>query len=62
MFFVYSRILFVFMFSFIRYVLVGMAQVKDAASGVRADLLKRLLPYFTSGPESRSSSVVVMKR
>ena len=48
--------------NFPEYVLLGLAIVKDPASGVRADLLKRLLPYFTSGAGSRSSSMLVMKR
>jgi hypothetical protein len=44
------------------YVLIGLAQVKDPASGVRADLLKKLLPYFTGIQGARPSSPLVMKK
>ena len=47
---------------FPEHVLLGLAMAKDPQSGVRADLLKRLLPFFTSGAGSRGSSILVMKR
>jgi CCR4-NOT transcription complex subunit 1 len=43
------------------YVLTSLAQVQDH-SGVRNELLQRLLPLFTGLPGSRSSSLLVMKK
>ena len=44
------------------YVTVGLAQVQDPASGVRAEILRKTLPLFTALPGSRASSIAVMKR
>ena len=44
------------------YVTVGLAQVQDPSSGVRAEILRKTLPLFTALPGSRPSSIAVMKR
>ena len=45
-----------------RYVILGLSRTKDPASGVRANVLIKLLPLFTGGFESRPSSLLVMRR
>lgn len=48
--------------SFPEYILMGLAQVQDPNSGVRAEILRRTLPLFTGLPGSRPTSLIVMKR
>jgi len=47
--------------SFPEYVLISLAQVQDT-SGVRAELLRRLLPLFTGLQGARPSSLTVMRK
>ena len=44
------------------YVAVGLAQVQDPVSGVRAEVLRRTLPMFTGLPGSKSTSMAVMMK
>ena len=44
------------------YVAVGLAQVQDPGSGVRAEVLRRTLPMFTGLPGSKSTSMAVMMK
>jgi CCR4-NOT transcription complex subunit 1 len=44
------------------YIAVGLAQVQDPVSGVRAEVLRRTLPMFTGLPGSRPTSMAVMMK
>lgn len=48
--------------SYPEYFLVSLAQVSDPNSGVRAELLRRLLPLFTGLEGTRPTSVAVMRK
>lgn len=48
--------------SYPEYFLVSLAQVQDPTSGVRSELLRRLLPSFTGLQGSRPTSLTVMKK
>ena len=44
------------------YIAVGLAQIQDPTSGVRAEVLRRTLPMFTGLPGSRATSMAVMMK
>lgn len=44
------------------YVFLGLAQVNDPYSGVRAEILRRMLPLFTGISGSRATSLVIMNK
>ena len=48
--------------SYPEYVAIGLAQVADPTSGVRADILRRTLPMFTGLPGSCPTSLIVLER
>jgi CCR4-NOT transcription complex subunit 1 len=48
--------------AFPEYMLIGLSQIQDLTTGVRAEILRRTLPLFTGLPGSRPTSLIVMKR
>ena len=48
--------------SFPEYFLISLSQIQDPTSGIRSELLRRLLPLFTGLQGSRPTSMTVMRK